>query len=64
MHLSSIADKDLYQKPALAEVSPGSAMVRIEGDFDTNSADAFTETLEKSIGPMNTSVKISVQKIK
>jgi|GEM_PF-2509152 len=63
LQLSSIADKDLYQKSAMAEVSPGTAMVRIEGDFDTNSTEAFNESLQKSIGSMTTSVKITVEKI-
>jgi len=63
LQLSSIADKDLYQKSAMAEVSPGTAMVRIEGDFDANSSEAFNESVEKSIGPMTTSVKITVEKI-
>lgn len=61
--LSSIADKGIYQKDAMAQVAPGTATTRIEGSFNAKSGTAFTGNLESSVGPMNTSIKITVEKI-
>lgn len=56
-------DKFVYQKDAMAQVTPGTAKVRIEGSFNAKSGSAFTGQLESSIGPMKTTIKISVEKI-
>ncbi|HVT84371.1 MAG TPA: hypothetical protein VHD35_04170, partial [Chitinophagaceae bacterium] len=61
--MSRAADKGIYQKDAIAQVTPGTAKVRIEGSFEPNSMEAFTGNLESSLGPMKVSVKITVEKI-
>jgi hypothetical protein len=61
--MSRVADKSIYQKDAMAQVTPGTAKVRIEGNFEPNSMDAFTGNLESSIGPMKIIVKITVEKV-
>ncbi len=61
--LGRIADKDIYQKDAMAQVTPGAAKVRIEGSFEPNSMEAFTGSLESAVGPMKTTIKITVEKM-
>jgi hypothetical protein len=63
LYLNSSADRVNYQKPAMAEVSPGSAMVRVEGDFEPKNSESFSESLQCAIGPLKTTVKITVEKI-
>lgn len=61
--LSADFDKTIYQKDAMAEVAPGTARVRIEGTFNAKSAEAFSGSLENATGPVNTTIKIKVEKM-
>ncbi|MBS1655171.1 MAG: hypothetical protein JSU05_10020, partial [Bacteroidetes bacterium] len=61
--MSRAADKGIYQKDAMAQVTPGTAKVRIEGSFEPNSMEAFSGNLESSLGPMKVTIKITVEKI-
>lgn len=61
--LSRVADKGFYQKDAMAQVTPGTAIARIEGSFEPNSSEAFSGNLESSMGPMKVTVKINVEKV-
>jgi hypothetical protein len=63
LHMNNIADKDITGKPAMAEVAPGTARLRIEGTFDAKSDEAFSESMTNNTGPMNTTIKIKVEKI-
>ena len=63
LQLSRIGDEDITQKKAMAEVAPGFGTVRIEGTFEPKSMEAFTGNLESTVGPMNTSIKITVEKL-
>jgi hypothetical protein len=64
LRMNSDADKTLGGgKHAMAEVAPGTARLRIEGTFDTTSDEAFSESMENNTGPMNTTIKIKVEKI-
>ncbi len=62
-HLSSIADNDIYQKPAMAQVTPGAGTVRIEGSFEPKSMEAFNGTLKGSEGPVQVTINIKVEKM-
>lgn len=62
LQMNSIADKSISGKPAMAEVSPGTARVRIAGTFDAKSDEAFSESLENATGPVHTTIKVKVEK--
>mgnify|MGYP001552184701 FL=1 len=63
LQMNSVADKTLSGKPAMAEVSPGKAAIRIEGAFNSKDDEVFSGSMENSTGPINTTIKIKVEKI-
>lgn len=63
LQMNHDADKNFSGKPAMAEVAPGTARLRIEGTFDAKSDEAFSESKDNNTGPMNTTIKIKVEKI-
>lgn len=64
LEMNSDADKTLGGgKPAMAEVAPGTARIRINGTFDAKSDEAFSESKENNTGPIYATIKIKVEKI-
>lgn len=61
--LSKIGDEGITGNAAMAQVVPGSAAVRIEGNFNPKSTDAFSESMDKTTGDVHTTIKINVEKI-
>jgi len=62
LHLVS-SDNSYFQKSPMAEVAPGTARLRITGNFNTKSSEAFSESRENVTGPMHTTLKIKVEKL-
>ncbi len=47
-----------------ARILPGIARARVEDTFDPKSSNAFTGTLEGGIGPVQASIKVTVEKLR
>jgi len=61
--MSELGDEEATGNAAMAQVVPGAAIIRNEGNFFLDSVQSFNESKEASIGGVQTSIKIKVEKI-
>ena len=62
LDINRTIDESIYGNYAEAEVAPGTARLRITGNFNIGGSVVFSESRENDTGPMHTTLKIKVEK--
>lgn len=62
-NLNRVTDENIYQKPAMAQVTAGTAVIRIEGVFNAKGDANFQANKEASLSSLHSIVKISIRKV-